>query len=320
MDLRQLKYFVTIVELKSFTKAAEKLWIAQPALGTQMKKLEGELEIQLLFRHSRGVDATEAGVLLYQHAQRLLKEAQSAKQALWDLKGPPRGPVSIGMQPNAMTMLTSVMVRRCLSEFPNVALDVVEEFASVLTEWVGTGRLDIACTFERPDIPGVGIEPLLQEKFFFVGAHGSPANGTTPITLAEVARYPLILPQASQRLRQLMIRTAQSAGLSLQVNVEAQSEALIRELCTQGLGYSTLPFSSVQKQVARAELFARKIIDPQIVSTMYLIYRQPLTKAGASVVQVIKEIVQEKFDASDTTWLPPALGAEMAVTEQDAFS
>src|SRR5690348_13499350 len=124
MDLRQLKYFVRVVELKSFTKAAEQLHIAQPSLGLQIRKLEDELETKLLERHSRGIEPTEAGLLLFQEANELLERAARTKQRILDMKGPPRGKVVLGMTPTVNALLSAELVRACHSELPQVALSI----------------------------------------------------------------------------------------------------------------------------------------------------------------------------------------------------
>ena len=101
MDVRQLRYFVEVVQAKSFTKAAERVRVAQPALGFQVRKLEEELGSKLLVRHSRGVRTTEAGDALLKHAHAILRQIELAKQEVIDLAGPPRGPLALGVTPTA---------------------------------------------------------------------------------------------------------------------------------------------------------------------------------------------------------------------------
>ena len=133
MDLRQLSYYVRIVELGSLTKAATVLRIAQPALGAQIRKLELEFGAQLLTRHSRGVEPTEVGRVLFEHAKVLLAEAENTKNVIHDLKGPPRGHVSLGLPPIVHSLPISI-IKRCTSEYPEVSLTIVEEFSSFLVE------------------------------------------------------------------------------------------------------------------------------------------------------------------------------------------
>ena len=93
MDLRRLQAFVAIAELKNFTKAAELLHIAQPALGLKIRKLEEDLEQQLFVRHSRGVMMTEAGKFLLPQARAMLAQASALKQVMRDFSCPPHGRV-----------------------------------------------------------------------------------------------------------------------------------------------------------------------------------------------------------------------------------
>ena len=97
MDFRQLPYFLGVYEAKSITKASERLNVAQPALGLQVRKLEDELGVDLFFRHSRGVTPTEAGQLLAEHARVLLRQFERVRQDLIDFGGQPHGRVAVGM-------------------------------------------------------------------------------------------------------------------------------------------------------------------------------------------------------------------------------
>jgi LysR family nitrogen assimilation transcriptional regulator len=98
IDLRQLSYFIAVVEAKSVTAAAEVLHIAQPALSQHMQRLEQELGQQLLVRHSRGIEPTDAGFRLLDHARAILKSVETATHDVRHFREEQRGTVSLGMQ------------------------------------------------------------------------------------------------------------------------------------------------------------------------------------------------------------------------------
>ena len=147
MDVRQLRYFVSVIELKSFTRAAEVLHIAQPALGMQIRKLEDELHTQLLGRHSRGVEPTAAGNLLWERAVAILRQVEEAKQAIRDLSGEPRGVIRFGTTPAMHPRISIGLLQRSAIELPNVQIQVQEAVTATLVEWVRTERVDIALVY-----------------------------------------------------------------------------------------------------------------------------------------------------------------------------
>src|SRR6476661_4330932 len=101
MELRHLRYFVTIAEERSITRAAERLWIAQPGLSTQMRRLEAELGIQLLNRHTRGVELTPAGEVFLERARATLAAAEAARSTGANLEAGLLGTVRLGIATEA---------------------------------------------------------------------------------------------------------------------------------------------------------------------------------------------------------------------------
>jgi len=303
MDLRQLKYFVCIVELRSFTKAAERLYVAQPALGAQIKRLENELGQELLFRHSRGVEPTESGWTLYNYATRLLAEADNIHQVMRDFNGPPCGSVSFGTQPNATTMLTVNVAKQCLEAFPDIKLNLTEGYSIVLLQWVTEGKLDLACIFNTPETSGVSIEPLFSEEFCLIG----PATGISGIDEAvdfkKISEYRLIVPGATHTLRRMLEQAARASNTDLNICVEAESQSLVLELVARGIGYTVLPYSSVAKQVEWGELTAYRI-EPELAGKMHLVYREPMSKAANAVADLIRNSVKNNLGTRNKGWHP----------------
>jgi hypothetical protein len=132
MDLKCLNYFVTVIECGSFARASARLRIAQPALGWQIRKLEEELGAQLLLRHSRGVEPTDAGLRMLGHARVILARAQEAAAELRSLASEPQGTVVLGLTPSVNAMLTLPLLKRLSAEAPQIRMRPVEELSSGL--------------------------------------------------------------------------------------------------------------------------------------------------------------------------------------------
>jgi DNA-binding transcriptional LysR family regulator len=142
MELRHLRYFVAIAEERSFTRAAERLWVAQPGLSTQIRRLESELGVQLFERHTRGVDLTDAGELLLERARTALAAADVARSTGRDLEEGLFGSVRLGIVTGAGWPGTSALLGQFGRERPAVELTVVESYGGTLLRDLRDGRLD----------------------------------------------------------------------------------------------------------------------------------------------------------------------------------
>ena len=142
MELRHLRYFIAIAEERSFTGAAERLWIAQPGLSTQMRRLEAELGVQLFDRHPRGIELTQAGELFLERARVAVSAADVALATGRDLEAGVIGSVRLGLTAGARWSLVSELLLRFGQERPGVELSVVEAYGGTLWRDLRAGRLD----------------------------------------------------------------------------------------------------------------------------------------------------------------------------------
>jgi DNA-binding transcriptional LysR family regulator len=142
MELRHLRYFVAIAEEGSFTRAAERLWIAQPGLSTQIRRLEAELGIQLFRRHTRGVDLTDAGELFLERARTALAAAEDARSTGLDLGAGLVGSIRLGIATEAPWRLVPGLLDAFARDRPDVEVMVLESYGGTLLRDLRDGRLD----------------------------------------------------------------------------------------------------------------------------------------------------------------------------------
>jgi DNA-binding transcriptional LysR family regulator len=142
MELRHLRYFIAIAEERSFTGAAERLWIAQPGLSTQMRRLEAELGVQLFERHPRGIELTQAGELFLERARLAVSAADVALATGRDLETGVVGSLRLGLAAEVRWPLASELLLRFGRERPGVELSVVEAYGGTLWRDLRAGRLD----------------------------------------------------------------------------------------------------------------------------------------------------------------------------------
>lgn len=305
MDVRQLRYFLGVLEAKSITKAADQLHVAQPALGLQIRKLEEELHVELFVRHSRGVTPTEAGLRLASHAEVVLRQFERAKQDLLDFSGKTQGRVGLGMTTTVSLVLAAAFAERCKREYPDVTLNMMEGLSERLMEWVYEDRLDITLTYNPDAIKGLVSEPLVREALYFVTStkRGAPKN-PTDIGLKHAVAEQLILPSRPHLLRVQVEAAAQNIGTELDVVFEVDSVATIKELLKADLGATILPYGAVRTGVRNGTFTARKIADPALYRTLSIAYSpvHPMSKSFLAVGNLLREVVRELAEGNTVGW------------------
>jgi len=142
MELRHLRYFVAIAEERSITRAAERLWIAQPGLSTQIRRLEAELGVALLERHTRGVDLTDAGEVFLERARAALAAADLARSTGESLEAGVVGTVRLGVATETPAAVVPSVLAAFARERPEVEVTVVESYGGTLVRDLRDGRLD----------------------------------------------------------------------------------------------------------------------------------------------------------------------------------
>lgn len=291
MDVRQLRYFVEVVEAKSFTKAAEQIHVAQPALGFQVRKLEDELGVELLVRHSRGVELTEPGQILLKHANSILRQIERAKQEVQDVSGPPRGTVSVGITPTASALLATRLVQACRSAYPGITLNLVEGLSEEVMNWLSANRIEMGFTYNPLVARAVDTRPLMNEDLYLVSRPGGPGDAKT-VTFAALSKHPLILPSRARGTRELIERVAEEQDLELEVTFEIDSVATTRELVESGLANTILPIGAVQDAVNSGRLAAARIGRPKLSRTLHLGFAVNYIESNASraVQQMIEDL------------------------------
>jgi DNA-binding transcriptional LysR family regulator/integrase len=170
MDLRQLRYFVGIVQAGSLSRAADQMHVAQSALSHHLASLETELARQLVTRSPKGILLTEAGAVLYRHAEAILRDVEFAKRDAASVLDVPSGRVSIGFPAAWAAIVGYELFTRIRAAYPQILLHVTYCNSSMRYERLVNCRLDIAVLFLDQPERGLVVEPLLMEELFYVTA------------------------------------------------------------------------------------------------------------------------------------------------------
>lgn len=300
MDIRQLRYFVGVVEAKSLNKASTLLHVAQPALSTQIRNLEHELGVKLLHRHARGIIPTKAGERLAQHAYELLRKVDSVRSDLTGDADAQSGGLLTCIARTIPLSVTTAIAERCRRELPDVPLRMVESWGQVDGSHLA---LDLALTFRPNEDPQFLAEALIQEELMLACA-ADDQDAFADINLDAVLQHHLIVPGPSHYLRRFLETAARSLGHELRIACEIDSFELIKELVARRIAKAVLPISCVREDPGSENLRLVRITNPALQRTLYMLHpaRQARSDAVDLVCQEVRAIIFECADRAAFGW------------------
>jgi DNA-binding transcriptional LysR family regulator len=278
MEVRQLEYFVAVVEERSFTKAAQRERVAQPAVSAQIQRLERQVGQRLLNRSHREVRLTQAGAALLPHAKAALAAVRDAQLAVDEVTNLVRGAVAIGT-----VTVHPVDVARLMAEFnaayPAVEITLATDNSDVLIDKLGAGRLDLAIVSigVDEDPPGLDYQVITDEAIEAAVVPGHPLSRRKTLPLAELCEYPLISLPVGTGLRSRLDVACAAAGLHPRIAFEATSPVELAELARHGLGVAILPQSMARR---RADLHPMRLV-PELRGRLVWAWRRDMTSPAA---------------------------------------
>jgi len=307
MNLRRLKYFVKIVDIGSLTQAADVLHIAQPALSQQLATLEGELQQQLLIRTKRGVTPTEAGNILYSHAQAILRQCDQIHSAVNNAGQSLNGQVSVGLAPGtAASQLAVPLLQAVRKQHPGILLYLNENFGTALGDLVLNGRMDMAVFYGTSMAAGLSSQPLMKEDLYLVGAH-SVLNPGKYVELSDVAKMNLFMPRSHNVTRRLVDDAMALRRLSANIIGEIESAATLTAAVASGLGVTILPESAARAMTGPAKAWMSCISSPSIQVPLSLCVSETL--ALSQEAMAVKKILLSLVFEQTAPVLEPMLAA-----------
>jgi LysR family transcriptional regulator, nitrogen assimilation regulatory protein len=293
INLRQLRYFVRVIEVGNITRAAEQLNVAQPALGLQIRQLEQELGVDLLVRHSRGVLPTEAGRLLFDRANGILHLVQETEQEVKSLGTVEREVVSLGLTPSIMLQLGPDLLLDARESMPGVFLSLSEELSFVLVDALERGEIDLAFAYEVGERPGLTRQPLLDEELIYVTSPAQ-APGSRTVTFTEALGRDLVLAGEKDSIRRIVQAAAERMALQVRVPFEAQSVSAMKAVVARGAAASIMPYGTAIEELERGVLVGCRISEPSITRTLYLVRsnKRVASKHEDAIEQFLKRVEQ----------------------------
>jgi LysR family nitrogen assimilation transcriptional regulator len=312
MDLRALRYFVAVVDAGSLSRAAAGLFVAQPALTAQVKRLEATLGVQLLERSHVGVRATPAGQRLYEDAVRLLADADALKRRVGRPSEEPEGTVTIAFPTLLVPVLLAPLVLSVRERYPRIRVFVLDSESLGVQAAVQDGRADFGLMVDPPSLPGLSLLPLASEAIYFVGldrdgavapllhrprgrrraAAAEPGADEPTLRLADALRFPLVMQSGRYGLRRQVQEAAAALGRTLRIEHEHDSAAVIRALQRNGGGFTFVPGCAVPVRSSDPARLRARIVEPELRRS-YAIGRLTGRQLDSAARAVLRRLCEE---------------------------
>ncbi|ABE36404.1 bacterial regulatory helix-turn-helix, lysR family protein [Paraburkholderia xenovorans LB400] len=312
MDLRQIRTFVYIAELRSYTRAAAFLHVSQPALSRQMRLLEEELRLKLFLRHGHGVELTNEGVAFFARCRDVLSEFEQLRHDFRSTGANKAvmGLVSVGLPAPATRFATPKLLHAARKSYPGLSVRFAEGFSALLHEWLLSGSLDLAVLFGSNTPKLLTSLPVLVEDLVAISAATKTSRKKNFVNAQDLQNTPLILPHRPHILRELI----DSLHLKKVEILEVDSTSLMIELARVGDGTTILPAGSAEQSIRAGHVVALPIINPTLSWQVSICYSsvRPLSVGARVVLDLMRREIAQKVTSGE--WLSGRLirpGTEM---------
>jgi DNA-binding transcriptional LysR family regulator len=279
VELHQLRYFVTVVSTGTFTRAAERLYITQPSLSEQIRKLEAELGTSLFERLGRSLRLTSAGEVFLPHAERVLLEVEEARRRVREVLGVHRGHLGLGSLPGPAVRLLPRLLAEFHRRHPGIDVTLREEDSSPrLEDAIHRGELDLAIVRVPGRRSDLESRPLVREPMVAVTSAEHALARRHDVRLAELAHEPFVALRRGHELRDLLEEVCRGAGFQPRIVLETGRAGTATALAASGFGVTVLPRMVVGRDGHRVA-----VQDPHAIRELGVVWARGRSLAPAAV-------------------------------------
>jgi len=296
MDTRQLAAFCEVVERRSFSDAAARLGVTQPAVSQQVRALEQRLGAQLLDRSGRRVEPTEAGLRLYRGAQRLLALEEQLLEELGEPEGPLRGTLQIGASTGPAAIVLPLLLCEFQRDNPEVRVELSVSDTQSVVELVADRRLELGIVGAARRHRSVAFEPFFLDEVILVTPPGHPFAGKT-IGLDDLSKGPLILMQPGAGVRQMVEDELRKNGRrlrDLEAPLELGLQESVRSAVQGGYGVSFISRRAVESDLASGTLAEARVRGLDLAREISI--ARAAGRAGSSAAQSFVAFARERLE------------------------
>lgn len=293
VSLRQLQIFRAVAELSSFSAAAERLHLSQPALSSAIRKLEDGLGAKLFDRTTRQVVLTADGEELRRLGSRLIDEFEAVASDLHDYLAQRRGRVVVAALPSLAAVTLPPALARFKTQYPGVSVIIRDTLHNQIQELVESGAADFGLTVAPDKARDLEFRPLFLDRFVMICRKDHKLAARQSVAWSDIVQHPVITMARTSSVRQLIDSACATAGIEPQSQYDPEHLATVGALVSQGLGVAALPSLTIPL-LRFADLAEIPIRKPVVERTMGLVQRKgrTLSVAAASLIRTISDTSQ----------------------------
>ena len=274
MQLEHLKFFFTVAKNGSFTKAAHEMLLTQPAVSSQISKLEEEIGHRLFERHGKEIRLTKAGDILLSHARKIFQQVNEACSVLEDLKNLEIGRINLG----TIDVISIYVLPQIFSDFhfqyPKVVISIDVNDSSNISNGVADGIYDLGFVTMPVDNKSLVSVPIYDDRMTVIAHPAHPFAGRKDVTIEELSNSNLIIYKKGSVTRKLIEQVFESKGLKLLPEMEIDRPAAMIKLVEVGLGVSIAPEMQIKREIDEGLLVPVPIVDASFSRQLGLIFRK----------------------------------------------
>jgi DNA-binding transcriptional LysR family regulator len=307
MELRQLQYAIQIAAERNFSRAAEKLHIAQPSLSQQLSKLEKEIGVLLFQRSTSSVELTHAGALFMEKAQKILDMVEQLKKEMEDISQMKKGKLVVGSMPITGTTILPYVLPVFQAAYPDIEVVLVEETSANLGMLTSSGQTDISLLSLPLQDESLVYETLLEEEIVLAvppqhklaEAAGSKPEKAAPVKLEQLEQEAFISLKKGQGFRHLTVELCRNAGFAPNIVFESSNMETIQALVAAGMGIAFVPYLISQHRPSHLSPVILPIAG-RPSRTLVIAYRKGryLSKAAEAFIATMKSVMQKTAETA----------------------
>mgnify|MGYP002467683171 CR=1 FL=1 len=307
MEFKQLRYFSVVAELESFTAAADRLNVTQPAVGMQVRKLEESVGLKLMLRHSRGVRLTPAGRVMLDHARSILDMIAQTERALGKVRNEDSAEIRIGVTPSLSTVFVPRLLELCYEQYPELSLIFTQGLPSELVEEMRSGKLDFCFTNREIDKKNYESVPLYFEEIRLIGAIDEIGKLPDPVPFETLASLPIVLDGRDTQLASILQRELSKNDLYLEKVTEVRAIQIRRTYATKRARFCIAPSALFYSEILSGVCATRSLGIPDLLRCIQLggPRVEAMTAAEGRVRELAITIIEQMVSEDVLGWTLP---------------
>jgi LysR family nitrogen assimilation transcriptional regulator len=299
INFEDLSAFIVVAKLRSFSKAAVQLRIAQSSLSKRVQRLEHRFGVDLLKRLGRGVALTEAGAILAHRAEHLMEELDAVERDVCAHMTVPTGEVRIALPPATGHVLAPLIIEQCRNNFPMIRPLIRDGTAADIHGWLSTDDVDIALMYNPECGPEFEIEPFLSEPLFLIAPASDAVTGTAipyqkSYSIKDLAHLPLCMPRRPHCIRVLVERLCAKYGVKPRIEYEVSGISSSKGLVEKGIAVAIFGYAGLKAEIDSGRLRAIPFSSPLMNRKLCIAY--PRRDDARSAILNVKTIIEHELD------------------------